>query len=537
MKNTTLTLFVLLLTAFSGIAQTARLQLIHNAPSPTVDIYVNGALFQNDVAFRQATPFVDVPANTPLTIGVALDTSTSAASAIATFNVQFEAGLTYVVTASGIVGDPIRPFTLIVNSGGREAAAAGKVDIAVLHGSPNAPAVDVDAVFVANELIDNLAYGQFTPYLSLDPGIYDLAVRANDNPAVVATFRADLSGLGGNAAYVFASGLLGGSPAFGIYAALANGTVVALPLTPTTKVQIIHNAPDPTVDVYVGNTRLLDNFAFRTATPFVDVPSDRPLAIGVAPANSQGAGDAIATFNATFQTGKTYTVFAAGLVGATPAFNLYINENARIAANNASQVDMQVFHGSPDAPTVDVTVPGGGLVIDNLQYGTYQGYLGLPPLVYVLNITPGNNNNTIVATYRADLTGVTGQAITVFASGFLSGTAPAFGLWVALPNGTTFPLDQIVSSNELTNRLTDLSLQPNPANEAVTLRFNMEAATDLRYRVIDVAGRTVLEGDLGTVNAGPFVGTISTDAIENGMYQVEIRSSKGWTAKKLLIQR
>ncbi|MDI6400824.1 hypothetical protein QLX67_02365, partial [Balneolaceae bacterium ANBcel3] len=49
---------------------TARAQIIHNSADPAaavVDVYVNGDLFYDSLAFRAATPFVDVPAETELT--------------------------------------------------------------------------------------------------------------------------------------------------------------------------------------------------------------------------------------------------------------------------------------------------------------------------------------------------------------------------------------------------------------------------------------------------------------------------------------
>ena len=51
---------------------------------------------------------------------------------------------------------------------------------------------------------------------------------------VIAEFTAPLSGLGGGSAVVFASGFLSGDdPAFGLFAALADGTVLALPAVDT----------------------------------------------------------------------------------------------------------------------------------------------------------------------------------------------------------------------------------------------------------------------------------------------------------------
>jgi hypothetical protein len=418
---------------------TARVQVIHNSPSPTVDVYANDDLLIDNFVYRTATPFIDVPAGVDITLGIAPENSTSAADAIATFDVNLVEGKTYIVTASGIVGDPTTPFTLIINDAGQEAAAnPANVDIAVLHGSTNAPAVDVDAVFVANNVISNLAYGSFTGYLGLAPGAYDFAVRVAGDPNVVASYRADLSGLTGGAAWVFASGLLGGSPAFGLYAALPNGTVIALPTTPTTRVQVIHNSPDPTVDVYAGNSLLIDNFAFRTATPFVDIPANRDFAIGIAPGSSNSVADVIASFPVNLSTSRSYTVIANGVVGnpATP-FTLEVADDALESAS-AGITAVSIFHGSPDAPAVDVDERLAGNLVSDIAFGEFTPYLDLVSEEYYIDLRLAGTPQ-IVATYRADLSGLSGQAIRVFASGYLA-SAPGFGLFAALANGTVVEL-------------------------------------------------------------------------------------------------
>jgi hypothetical protein len=502
------------------LTPTTRVQIVHNSPEPTVDVYAGNTLLLDNFAFRTATPFIDVPSDRDIAIGVALPNSTSANDAIATFNVNFATGTKYSVFASGIVGNASTPFTLTPVVNAQEAAVNGQnVDIAVLHGSPNAPAVDVDAIFVANNLISNLAYGSATSYLGLAPGVYDLAVRATGSPSAVATFRADLSGLTGGAGIVFASGLLGGNPGFGLYAVLPNGTVLALPLTPTTRVQIVHNSPNPTVDVYAGNTLLLNDFAFRTATPFIDVPSDRNIAIGVALPNSTSVNDVIATFNANFTTGTKYSVFASGIVGnASTPFTLTPVVNAQEAAVNGQNVDIAVLHGSPNAPAVDVdAVFVADNVVSNLAYGSYTPYLGLAPGIYDLAIRQAGNPS-VVASFRADLSGLTGGAGIVFASGLLGGN-PGFGLFAVLPNGAVIALPLTP-----TTRVQIIHNSPEPTvdiyagNSLLLNDFAFRTATPF----IDVpANRNITVGVAGANS------TSASDAIAT--FDVNFLSGKNYT--------
>jgi hypothetical protein len=120
------------------------------------------------------------------------------------------------------------------------------------------------------------------------------------------------------------------------------------------------------------------------ATPFITVPADRAITIGIAGENSNSAADAIATFPANFNTGGTYVVMAAGVVGATgaTAFDLFVKEGAREISSGPANVDVQLFHGAPDAPEVDVRLPGGAILFDNVEFGEYADYQSIPATNY-----------------------------------------------------------------------------------------------------------------------------------------------------------
>ena len=55
------------------------------------------------------------------------------------------------------------------------------------------------------------------------------------------------------------------------------------------------------VDVYVNGTLARDNFAFRTATPFIDLPAGVTLNIGIAPGNSTSVNDTLKNFQVVLQ--------------------------------------------------------------------------------------------------------------------------------------------------------------------------------------------------------------------------------------------
>ncbi|MEJ2105042.1 MAG: DUF4397 domain-containing protein [Ignavibacteriaceae bacterium] len=466
----------------TSIAQTTRLQVIHNAADPAasvVDVYVNGNLAIDDFEFRNATPFIDIPANTLLNIGIAPGNSGSINDTIKNFQATLSVNKKYVLIANGVL-DPNQfapnpdgkniSFTLFSKDNVREQGVnQNKVDFIVVHGSTDAPTVDViaDRVYsaVLNDIstqaedtyesseyeylsggkwkiVNNASYGDITNYNRLSPTEYILKITpGNNNKIVVAEFDANLSGLGGGAAVVFASGFLdpsvnqNGAP-FGLFAALPNGTVVEFPMVqPMARLQVIHNAADPianSVDVYLNGTLALDDFAFRTATPFIDVPAGVEINIGIAPGNSSSVNDTLKNFAVTFESGKTYVGVANGVLdpsqftanpdGRDISFTLLAKDGIRESGMYNSKVDFVVLHGATDAPTVDVLARNVATLVDNAAYGDFTDYIRVPAGVDInIGVAPGNS-------------GSVNDTIKNFVVNFASG-----GTYIAIANGVVDP--------------------------------------------------------------------------------------------------
>jgi Ca2+-binding RTX toxin-like protein len=212
---------------------------------------------------------------------------------------------------------------------------------------------------------------------------------------------------------------------------------------PAALLQVVHNSPYAVasqVDVYVNGDKLLDNFAFRTATPYVEVPSGVDLTIQVAPGTSKSAADAIFSATVKLADKTNYVAVAAGdpLAAGDTKFNLEVFAPARTKAADASKVDVLVFHGSPDAPAVDVKA-GTATLIDGFEFRDFAGYLSVPAAKYTLDVTL-DDGVTNVRSFTADLSGAAGKSVTVLASGFVvppAGSKNDFQLLAAFADGTT----------------------------------------------------------------------------------------------------
>mgnify|MGYP001187410506 CR=1 FL=1 len=457
-------LFSLSLMTLGVLAQTARVQVIHNSPdaaAATVDVYVNGAMFLDDVDYKTASPFQSVPANALLNVGIAPGNSSSVNDTIANFQYTLADNETYIIVAQGIVSptgySPATPFDLAVYTLGREeAGTAGNTDLLVVHGVTDAPAVNVvETEVLSTTAVSNISYNEFSGYVELPTNDYVINVETL-NGDVVAAYEAPLQTLGleDSAITVLASGFLdptvnSGGDAFGLFAVLpSGGDFIPLPQA-TARLQVIHNSADAlaaAVDIYLNGEILLDSFSFRTASAFIDAPANITNEIAVAPANSTSASQAVATVPVVLDARDTYVAIANGIIspmGYTPAtaFSLDVYDMGREAADTTGNTDVLVFHGSTDAPVVDVVESGvgAGTIVDDLAYGDFQGYLELPTDDYVLDIALQTGDNAF--SYNAPLSslGLEDEALVVVASGFVdpsqNSNGPAFGLWVALPTG------------------------------------------------------------------------------------------------------
>ncbi len=539
------------------LQQNANVQVIHNCADPlasSVDVYIDGTLTLNNFAFRTATSFIPLLSGVNHTIAIAPSTSTSVNDAIVSFpGINLMANSNYTVVASGVVGTgfAVNPdsrsiaFDLkIIPNTLTAAVNPAKVDFAVFHGATDAPGVDVN-LSGGSTLVSNARYGDATGYLSVDPTWYPIDIAAAGTSTVVASYVADLTSLTGGAAIVFASGFLTPSannngPAFGLFAALANGTVVELPAQETASVQVLHNCADPiadSVDVYVNGTLAIDNFPFRTATPFISFIAGVSNNVAIAPKTSTSVADAVWQNDYILMADSNYILTASGVLGtgfatnpdaASTAFQVLVKTSARKQALSGTDFDFFAIHGATDAPTVDVQANGSLTIVDNAKYTDQIGYISVPAASYTLAVQDAGGTTTIVS-YTADVTTLAGKSAVVLASGFLTPSAnnngAAFGLFVALADGGPFiALPTFTSINDFGSEIS-WNMFPNPTQGTIMINFDLKESENLTVHITDMTGRVIKELFNGISVTGRQNLSADLNDLSNGMYLARVTTS------------
>ena len=315
----------------------------------------------------------------------------------------------------------------------------------------------------------------------------------------------------------------------------------------TAELQIIHNAADPSafmVDVYVNGSLLLNDFEFRTATSYIDVPADSLLNIGVAPSTSTSVADTLKNFEVTLMNGNSYVAVANGVLnpanfstnpdGRSTAFTLFLQDGMREMAVNSGDVDVRVIHGASDAPTVDV-LTGATVLVDDAAYSDITPYLSVPPAAYTLDITPGNDNSVIVASFGADLSTLGGGSAVVLASGFLDPTnnqnGPAFALIGVLADGTVIIFNLTTGIEE--TQINQFNIFPNPASDYVQLNFTENTTQPMTVNVLTSMGQLVSSEN---IPQGISNHKINMENLSTGVYYIQTKTEKGRGVQKLMIQ-
>jgi len=301
-------------------------------------------------------------------------------------------------------------LVVLVAPGATQSAGAQSADarLRFVHAVPGAPNVDV---YVDGALtVNNLAFGDYTPHLTLPAGEHRVTVRqAGAGDAAPALLEVPVPLTGGLAFSVIVQGTPA-APAASLYEDILDE--IAPGLARLTAINAIADSPALDVLTTAGGP-LLQGVSYGVQFGTVNIGT------GVQDLVMVPAGGAVASAVATMgrvplRSGMLYTFVALGaLDGPVTPFALVLETPINGAAGSAR---VQVAHGSPDAGPVDV-YGNDVLLFPNVVLGELTGHVALPAGDYTLAVRPAGAAAGEPALLTADVTLEAGSAQTVVVQG------------------------------------------------------------------------------------------------------------------------
>ena len=208
-------------------------------------------------------------------------------------------GEAYTAVALGSAAQPAAGARFTVDA--LRDATSGAL-VRAMHAIPNAPAV---TVYVNGQAVaPSLGTLAATPYLTLDPGRYTVAVSLKGRPASAAVLRGVFNVADKTRTTIVARGLVGTKSA-----ALAAQKDIEIAPAGKSALRIWHLSPNaPRVDGYVDNKKVLSKVPFKTASQYFTLsPGKHTVKLTVA-----GKPKAV-VFNSTLTFAKDTAVTAAAM--------------------------------------------------------------------------------------------------------------------------------------------------------------------------------------------------------------------------------
>jgi hypothetical protein len=323
----------------------------------------------------------------------------------------------------------------------RVRASDGSARVRVVHASPDAPMVDIYAN--GGLLVPGLDWLAGTPYVHVPAGTYTIDIRGAGAPAnSPPVFTTSVTLAEDSQSTAIAAGFLGSAAPADAFRVLALDDAWGSPFANEARVRIVHASGDaPTVGIDVGNDGSNEVPALAR---FADTGADGvPLPAGVSLQVAATAGGAIPFTLPAFNTGDRVLAIATGRLATraneVDAFGLLALGPDGVIGFIRQNPTVHIFHGSPNAPTVDIKA-GAATLADNLSFRAISGAIQVPPGAYALDIYDETGTAYVTTVQTPELTA--GGSYLATATGIFGGN-PGF---TVVYNGDTSILDDSVAT-------------------------------------------------------------------------------------------
>ncbi|ADJ16336.1 hypothetical protein C497_10018 [Halalkalicoccus jeotgali B3] len=169
-------------------SQMAMVRVAHLSPdAPNVDVYVDGEVVLEDVAYRDVSDYLELQ---PGTYGVQITAAGDQETVVFDEDVEVQTGA-FTLAAVGEIEGESQPFDVLVVED--DLSDPGEnARVTALHASPDAPEVDLVEAESGDPLAAGLAFGD-TATFEVPEGSYTLEVRPAGGEEAVAEFDVEVA--------------------------------------------------------------------------------------------------------------------------------------------------------------------------------------------------------------------------------------------------------------------------------------------------------------------------------------------------------
>lgn len=510
----------------------AMMQIINNSADLNFpsgfDIYFNGGRAVNNLRFRNATPFFGLPGDATVTIEIK---NATGGLTIRSTALTVEPGRNYLLMITGVVNtaqydrnpdNEPTDLAITINPNIRLfPSQLGVGEFVFVHGITDGPRADMEISDLPTS-ISGVTFGEMTGYHAISEFnvLMEMVASSGDLPTYVG-HRVEIPFVLGRTFVLYAGGFLRpernrlGEPAQ-LMMALTDGAIVRLRFrdvaSEAARLQLIHASADPafeTADLYVDFALVGDDAPYRSGTPFLDIPAGRTVTVSVAPPESEGVEDAVASFKMQYDEGTSYAgivkgvggsgSFASNPEGKSTDLDLHVIEDALEAGLDGTRLTVMAANELTDAPSATVTVESTQQLAQSIGFGEHGDYGIVQAATRFVEVDRTSDGTRIGASY-IDFANVAGRAGILVATGFVDPTAnedgPAFSTFLILDDGTAVQAGvNIVNAEdeapEIPGALAVHGNFPNPFAELTNVVFDLPEPAEVSLRVIDATGRLV----------------------------------------------
>lgn len=181
---------------------------------------------------------------------------------------------------------------------------------------------------------------------------------------------------------------------------------------PDSFVRVLHASPGaPMVDIYANDSLIIKRISYQQFTPYFQLPVGR-YNIKIYP-----SGTKTNTILSTEVNVPANIIFTIAMIGKLPNIELYAVTD--MVTINQNKTLIKFVHLSPNTPNIDITLPNGAKIFENVGYKDITKYITVNPATYTIQARPTGAQNVILTVPNIKLK--PNRAYTIYAVGFAGG--------------------------------------------------------------------------------------------------------------------